>query len=184
MATRSVISGDEVHPESADDGAYRALAEALRQTDQPKAVFEALSALYQARVGFEMLTIIRYDRARGVGRRVYSSNPDTHPIGGDKAIPDTEWTELVLNQHGIFVANRAEDFRDHYSDWRLLEEMGLRSGVNFPVVIRGRTVGSFNLTAGEGFYTPERVAAGEALAGQAALSLLLLDHLQVVQPPR
>jgi hypothetical protein len=158
--------------------AYQTLADSLAKAEQPQAVFDALSGLYQNLVGFRMITIICYDRPRGMGRRVYSSSPDTHPIGGDKAIPQTEWVDQVLSRHEVFVANHPDDFKDHYSDWKLLEEMGLRAGVNYPVVVNGVTIGSVNLTADEGYFTPARVEAGLPLAGPAALALLVLDHLK------
>jgi hypothetical protein len=71
-----------------------------------------------------------------------------------------------------------EDFRRHYSDWELLASMGLRSGVNFPIVVDGETVGTVNLTGDENYYTPARIEAGRVLAGPALLVLLLSEHLE------
>lgn len=157
--------------------AYIKVAEALRQEGQPAPVFAALESLYRERVGFKMLTILRSDRAARVGRRFFTTSPETHPVGADKPVTDSNWVEMVLDRQQLFVANTVEEFRPHYTDWELLQSMGIGSAVNYPVVINGVTVGAVNLTAEEGFYTPERVAAGEPLTGLAAIAFMLLDQV-------
>ncbi|HEY0271275.1 MAG TPA: GAF domain-containing protein [Sphingomonas sp.] len=144
---------------------------------QPRIAMSALADAYQAAVGYRMLTVLLYDRGTGQGRRIYSSSPATHPAGAYKDIPRTDWVDHVLTRREIFVAHTVAEFRPHYSDWQALEEMGLLSGVNFPIVIDGETIGSVNLTADEeGYYAEARIAAARPLQGLAALALLLQER--------
>lgn len=156
-----------------------AFADSLAATGQPGTAMAALADLYREEVGYAMLTILLYDRAAGRGRRIYTSSPETHPTGAYKDIPATDWVDLVLVRQGVFVADTVAEFRPHYSDWAKLEAMGLLSGVNFPVVIDGLTIGSVNLTAREeGFYTPARLAAAEGLRLAAAAALMVQERFE------
>lgn len=157
--------------------AFLAVAGALRGSGQPDAVFAVLERLYRQRVGFKMLTFMTTDREARIGRRVFTTSPETHPVGADKPVTESDWIEMVLDRQEIFVANSVEDFRPHYVDWEFLREMGIGSAINYPIVVNGTTIGAVNLTAEPGYYTPERVAAGEPLSGLSALAFLLLDHL-------
>lgn len=153
------------------------IATVAAQAGQPDTAMAALADAYQEAVGYRMLTVLLYDRAIGQGRRIYSSSPATHPTGSYKDIPKTDWVDQVLTRREIFVAHTVAAFRPHYSDWQKLEDMGLLSGVNFPILIDGETIGSVNLTAGEeGYYDAARVAAAAPLQGLAALALLLQER--------
>lgn len=158
------------------EDAYLRISEALRQPNQPEPVLDVLQSLYQERVGFKMLTIIKANLAQRVGRRIFTTNPHTHPVGRDKPITDSNWADHVLIGQELFVANSVEEFRPHYTDWEMLQAMGIGSAINYPVVVDGITVGTVNLTAEPDFYTPERVAAGKALSGLAAIAFLLLQQ--------
>lgn len=157
--------------------AYAEVAGAIREFDQPDTLFAVLEDLYRQRVGFKMLTFMTTDRVARIGRRVFTTSPETHPVGANKPVTESDWVEMVLDKQQIFVANCVEDFRPHYVDWEFLREMGIGSAINYPIVVNGSTIGAVNLTAEPGYYTQERVASGEPLSGLSALAFLLLDHL-------
>lgn len=126
----------------------------------PASPFAPLATALAADPGYAMLTILLYDIEAGQGRRVYSSDPDNYPEGGFKPIPVTDWVDQVLIRQENFVAHKVADFQPHYSDWEKLQNMGLVSGMNLPVIIDGKAVGSINLTArSEGYYTADRETA-------------------------
>ena len=149
---------------------------ALAASDQPGRYLDALAACYRAEAGFAMLTLLVFDRARRLARRVYTTDPLNYPTGTDKQVAASDWVDRVLDRAEVFVANHHQEFRPHYVDWEKLRDLGMESAVNYPVVVGGAVLGTVNLTAGPAFYTPPRVAAGLALTPLAALSFLLLER--------
>ncbi len=125
-----------------------------------------------------MLTLMTFNRAQMLASRIYSSDPARYPVGGLKPIPPSDWVEQVLQRGEIFVANTAQAFRPHFVDWEKLRDLGMESAVNFPATVNGEVIGTVNLTAEVGFYSPARVAAGAALAPLAAIGFLLCEHIQ------
>jgi hypothetical protein len=158
------------------------LAAVLAAPGQPALFLDGLAALYKARVGWDMLTMMVFDLKRRVGRRVYTTDAENYPVGAEKPMADSDWSERVLKRHEIFVANRHEDFKAHFVDWEKLRTMGIESVVNYPIVVDGAALGTVNLTAGAGFYSPDRVGAGNALIPLAALAFLL--HARAVTDRR
>lgn len=150
------------------------LADLLAARGQPSVFLDSLAALYKARVGWDMLTMLVFDLKRRVGRRVYTTDAVNYPVSVDKPMSKSDWSERVLKRHEIFVANRHEEFKAHFVDWEKLRGLGMESAVNYPIVVDGAALGTVNLTAGAGFYSADRVEAGKELRPFAALGFLLL----------
>jgi GAF domain-containing protein len=171
VAASNATGENHVMPIENDPLAY------LHAGHQPTAYLNELAALYRAQAGWQMLTLMTFDRKQMLASRIYSSDPALYPVGGLKPIPPSGWVEQVLQHGEIFVANDAQAFRPHYVDWEKLRDLGMESAVNFPATVNGDVIGTVNLTAGAGFYTPARVAAGAALAPLAAVGFLLCEHI-------
>jgi hypothetical protein len=150
------------------------LADLLTAPGQPLVFLDGLAALYKARVGWDMLTMLVFDLKRRVGRRVYTTDAVNYPVSVDKPMAKSDWSERVLGRHEIFVANRHEEFKAHFVDWEKLRALGMESAVNYPIVVDGAVLGTINLTAGVGFFSADRVEAGKELRPFAALGFLLL----------
>jgi hypothetical protein len=163
-----------MQPHSAPVPSEATLAGLLAAPGQPSVFLDGLAALYKARVGWNMLTLLVFDLKRRVGRRVYTTDAANYPVSAEKPMANSDWSERVLNRHEIFVANRHEEFKPHFVDWEKLRGLGMESAVNYPIVVDGAALGTVNLTAGAGFYSPDRVEAGKALAPLAALAFFLL----------
>lgn len=152
------------------------LAELLAAAAQPATYLEGLAEAYRQQVGWTMLTLMVFDQKRRMGRRVFTTDPVNYPTSAEKPMADSDWGERVLKRREIFVANRHEEFKPHFVDWDKLVGLGMESAVNYPVTVAGEVIGTVNLTAPAGFYTPARVDAGRALAPLAALGFLLIDR--------
>ena len=63
------------------------LSAALADPD-PQAALGALEALVQATVGARLYTVMALDPDTGMARQVWTSDPDTYPVGGEKPLPD------------------------------------------------------------------------------------------------
>jgi len=140
---------------------------------QPETALAALADAYRAEVGFDMLSVMVYDLENMRARRIYSTS-DTHPAGQFKSLLMSDWIVQVVKCGEMFIADCPADFKAHYIDWKILEQMGLQSAANFPVRINGSVAGTVNLQSTQwAYFTPTRCSAAASLHGLAALALLL-----------
>jgi hypothetical protein len=150
------------------------LASALASADnQPRTTFEALCAFAQQTVGAKLFTLMTFEaRTRGA-QRVFSNMPDAYPELGTKPLNETWWSDHVLDGHKTFVANDIDAIAEVFPDHELIASLGCQSVINVPVVINGAVYGTINCLDEAGYYTPDRVAASEALKLPGAAAFLL-----------
>ena len=140
---------------------------------QPHAAFAALEALTATLVGVKLFTILVRDSARGVSQRIYSNMPDAYPVSGTKPANRTHWSSIVIDNKQTFVANDIASVAAVFDDFELIQSLGCESVINVPIVVDGDVLGTINCLHEAGFYTPERVAAADALKLPGAACLLL-----------
>ena len=87
---------------------YTAFLTALADRGQPKKAFDALCALTAEHVGVKLFTLMTRDPVEGYAERIYSNMPDAYPVSGRKPANRTRWSEEVIEQRRIFVANDIE----------------------------------------------------------------------------
>lgn len=152
---------------------YTAFVSALAGEEQPTAAYAALEDLAQAAVGFKLFTIMTSDTTTRVAERVYSNMPEHYPVSGTKPYNETHWSDITLTQQRTFVANTIEEIAAVFGDYELIDSLGCQSVINVPIVVAGTVIGTINCLHEAGFYTPERVAAAEALKLPGAACMLL-----------
>lgn len=150
------------------------LASAMASPDkQPRTTFEALCAFAQQTVGAKLFTLMTFEaRTRGA-QRVFSNMPDAYPELGTKPLNETWWSDHVLDGHKTFVANDIDAIAEVFPDFELIASLGCQSVINVPIVINGAVYGTINCLDAAGHYTPERVAASDALKLPGAAAFLL-----------
>ncbi|MGV8853052.1 MAG: GAF domain-containing protein [Devosia sp.] len=148
----------------------RALAE---EGQQPETAFWALQALTETVVGVKLFTIMVRDSAKGVSQRIFSNMPDAYPVSGTKPANRTHWSQVVVEQKQTFVANDIAAVAAVFDDFELIQSLGCESVINVPIILAGDVLGTINCLHQAGYYTPERVAASEALKLPGAACLLL-----------
>jgi GAF domain-containing protein len=146
-------------------------------TGQPQAALDALCALTQQVVGAKLFTVMTSDRAQRVNARVYSNMPDAYPVSGTKPANETDWSRQVIAEKKTFVANDIEAIADVFGDWEQIRSLGCESVMNVPILIDGEVAGTINCLDVAGHYTPERVAAAEALKLPGLVCLLLHQRM-------
>ena len=144
--------------------------------DQPNRSMAALEELTRQLVGAKLFTIMTADTKGKSSERVYSSLPDVYPVSGTKPYNETRWSEITLNRKQTFVANTIEDIATVFDDHDIILSLGLGSVINVPIILEGSVVGTLNCLHETGFYTPERVAAAEALKLPGAVCMLLHER--------
>jgi hypothetical protein len=118
-----------------------------------------------AALGTRLFTVTTIDDAAGLARRAYTSHPVEYPISGTKPLTRDGWHDHCIAGQQVFVANSVPEFAKYFFDHALITSLGLGSCINIPVFTDGGPVlGTINLLAEEGHFTPARLAAYQALA--------------------
>jgi transcriptional regulator with GAF, ATPase, and Fis domain len=149
------------------------LTKALAATDQPAAIFEAVHQRVNDVVGVTLFTMMRLNRDKGVAERIFTNMPDAYPAGGEKQMEPNKWTAMVEEREQTFVANDIEGIAEVFGDHELIKSLGCESVMNVPINISGQVVGTLNCLNVAGHFTPDRVAASEALKVPGALAFMM-----------
>ncbi len=121
-----------------------------------------------AALGTRLFTITALDEAAGLARRVYTSHPVEYPVSGTKPLTKDGWHQATILGRQTFVANTPPEFDKYFFDHALIVSLGLGSCINIPVHVGdGAVLGTVNLLAEAGHFTPDRLAAYETLVGAA-----------------
>ncbi|MCW8084238.1 GAF domain-containing protein [Sabulicella glaciei] len=151
------------------------LTEALTLPDQPRASFAALDAAGERLAGRRLFTILLVDEARGVTRRVHSSEPQTWLLGQEAPIHDgSDFHDLVVRQGRARFCKDAEEMARAFPRHEELSAFGCESAVNLPVRWAGRTIGSLNLHDRAGHYSEAQMPVLAILGAFAVAPLLHL----------
>jgi GAF domain-containing protein len=148
-----------------------------QKNGHPRAAFSALHALADAVVGANLFTVLLLDYEQGVMRRLYSSDKVIYPEGGADPIGDTLWERTIIGEQKPLVMEDYQALRQLLPEHETLRALGLGAMLNLPIVVGGKTIGTLNMLHEDGRYTPERVAAAEALK-PAAVTMLLLAQMK------
>ena len=135
--------------------------------------FKALRQLAYDTLDLKQFTVMAVDQKRGLAARIFSDDPIPYPVGGEKPILETIWTETVLGRQETFVGNTIEALAEVFPDWEKIQSLGLESCMNLPIIINGNVMGTLNCLNVAGHFTPERVAAANQLKLPGAAAFLL-----------
>jgi GAF domain-containing protein len=125
-----------------------------------------------AALGTRLFTVTVQDEAAGLARRSYTSHPVEYPVSGTKPLTRDGWYDFCIGGRQTFVANTVPEFAKYFFDHALITSLGLGSCINVPIFGDGPVLGTVNLLAEEGHFTPERLAAYHALIASARAALL------------
>lgn len=117
-----------------------------------------------AALGTRLFTVTTQDETAGLARRAYTSHPVEYPVSGTKPLTRDGWYDHCIIGQQVFVANTTPEFAKYFFDHALISSLGLGSCINIPVVEAGHVLGTVNLLAEEQHFTPEKLAAYQALA--------------------
>jgi GAF domain-containing protein len=124
-----------------------------------------------AALGTRLFTLTGVDHEAALARRVYTSHPVEYPVSGTKPVERDGWYDHTIAARQTFVANTPPEFAKYFFDHALITSLGLGSCINVPVFEDGPVLGTVNLLAEAEHFTPERLAAYDALVAAAAPAL-------------
>lgn len=125
-----------------------------------------------AALGTRLFTVTTVDDAASLARRLYTSHPVEYPVSGTKPMEKDGWYDHTIAGKRTFVANTPPEFARYFFDHALIVSLGLGSCINVPVVEGDRVLGTVNILAEAGHFTPAKLAAYEALVADAAPALV------------
>ena len=134
-------------------------------------IFQSLHADCAA-LGTRLFTVTLQDETAGLARRAYTSHPVEYPVSGTKPLTRDGWYDFCIGGRRTFVANTVPEFAKYYFDHALITSLGLGSCINVPISGDGPVLGTVNLLAEEGHFTPEKLEAYHALIAQAHVALV------------
>lgn len=125
-----------------------------------------------ATLGTRLFTVTTVDEKAGLARRVFTSHPVEYPLSGTKPLTKDGWYDATIAGQKIFVANTPPEFAKYFFDHELIVSLGLGSCINVPVVDGQAVLGTVNILAEAGHFTPDKLAAYEALVAEATSALV------------
>lgn len=124
-----------------------------------------------AALGTRLFTVTRLDQDKALFARVFTSHPAEYPVSGTKPMERDGWYDLTIAGRRTFVANTPPEFARYFFDHDLIVSLGLGSCINVPVVAGDAVLGTVNILAEAGHFTPEKLEAYEALVAEATPAL-------------
>ncbi len=148
----------------------------IAATEESGQIFAALDRMAQDLVGARLVSCSVFDEATWQARRVYTNNPDVYPLSGLKAVTPSRWTETVLDNGQIFVANSIDEIAEVFPDHPTIAGLGLGAAMNLPVRLAGAFLGTVNLLDKPGAYGPDQLEAAKDLRLPAIAAFCSLHH--------
>lgn len=124
-----------------------------------------------AALGTRLFTVTKLDEEKALFARVFTSHTVEYPVSGTKPMERDGWYDTTIAARRTFVANTPPEFAKYFFDHELIVSLGLGSCINIPVVAGGRVLGTVNILADAGHFTPVKLDAYEALVADAAPAL-------------
>lgn len=149
---------------------------AVEAANDPVVAWNALEKLADALIGVKLFTVTTVDTAKGVARRLYTSDAASYPVSGTKPVVVDPWFEQVVVGKQNFVRNTLAEIAGHFPDHELIGRLGCGSVLNMPVVLGGEVVGTVNCLDAEHHFTSERIAAAEHLQLPALAAFLIFRN--------
>ena len=147
----------------------------VAETGPTERIFAQLDQLAQNEVGAIIFSCSTFDPTTRQAKRVYTNQPDAYPLSGLKNIDRSRWTETVLDNGNVFVANSIEEIAEVFPDHDLIADLGCGSVVNVPVKVGGSMLGTVNFLDRKGYYDPTRVGKILQLRPAAMIAFAALN---------
>ena len=110
-----------------------------------EALFAAVDQCMRPVLAQSLCTVNRYDPTNETLTRLYSSDPESYPVGGSKNKAGTAWGKQVLHDRRLYIGEGEAAIRQSFDDHTTIRALGLRSVINVPVASRGVCLGTINL---------------------------------------
>ena len=147
-------------------------------------ILEELVRLLTDLPGVLDTTLLAVSADRKSVSRIATSNQRMFPCGGGEMLDaDDPWVRRIMGEKKPVIADGREGLARYLTNWEAIEAEGYGASGSFPVVIGGQVMGTVNILAAQGYFTPDRVVMIEALLPFVALALLMPSAPRPERPP-
>lgn len=101
-------------------------------------------------------------------QRIWTSHPAEYPVTGRKRKRLSRWTETLFVQCRVFVGEGRAMLAQTFDDHALMARLGLNAFINVPLLLDGRTIGTFNVFGPRPAWREGEIAVVRLLAMLAA----------------
>lgn len=140
--------------------------------DDAESCLHSLKLLADWLLGPKLFTVMDIDIERQVGKRIYTSMPDAYPLLGEKPLPEGPWTDTVITNRAIFLANDIKAIAEVFFDHEMILSLGCESVINLPVIVHDQVIGCVNSLDGRAAYHSKAVDRARLLEKPAAASIM------------
>ncbi len=121
--------------------------------------FAAAAEPVRAQIGFRLFTVLGWVPQRRALRRLWSSNPTSYAMGGEKTTQvDPAWLRARVEDQEPFLGADFDAVRGAFRDHALIQELGCGAVLNTTVIERGHTLAVLSVLDVEGAYDPADLA--------------------------
>lgn len=134
------------------------------------AAFQTIFDILQRSPGVIMFTALQWIPEVSTLRRVFTSHPETYPLGAEKTVEvSAGWLDAVISKKEPFLAADLQALEEVFTDVQLIKSVGCGAVLNVPVLRDGQVVGVLALANTEGGYTAQSVSAAvDVVSGHSA----------------
>lgn len=137
-------------------------------------IVEVLVRLLTDLPGVLDTTLLAVSADRKSVSRIATSNQRVFPCGGGEMLDaDDPWVRRIMGEKKPVIADGREGLAHYLTNWEAIEAEGYGASGSFPVVIGGQVMGTVNILAAQGYFTPDRIVMTDALLPFVALALLV-----------
>jgi len=135
----------------------------------PQPYIAELAKLFTALPGVTTMTILATAPDRSIVHRIGTSDAAGFPLGGFDPIDDGPWSRRIFVERLPVIGNTSAEMARYIPETAELEAAGFGSTICVPVIVAGEVRGTVNLLGAAGVFTPDVLAAVDALLPLAAL---------------
>jgi hypothetical protein len=137
---------------------------ALAKKGQPKPLYTAIDHALATLVGHKLFTLMVFDDRRHVTKRVYSNQPKSYPVGGEKPYSASTLYDTLLKRNRPCILRNADDITRAFVDHKLILSLRCAASMHIPVVYDGRALGIMNLLNKAGWYRESHIGTAAPFA--------------------
>jgi hypothetical protein len=136
--------------------AMRMLSESGADVDQPRSGFRTLARIFADYPGYLLFSVSSLENKTWL-RRIFSTDPDRHPVNATKDMEGTRYCSTVVAGRSHLLCRSDDDLRASFQDHAAIIASGVGSSVNLCLRFDGRVVGSANFLGVPAAYGPATV---------------------------
>ena len=111
-----------------------------------------IQKLLNKKIGFKLFTLTVMHPNNKFVTRIYSSNKNVYPEGGQKKVPNNYWAKITIKEKKSFIGNNKKQIQKYFYDHNIITNLDCESILNQVIVFDKKTIGTMNLLNVKNFF--------------------------------